>query len=159
MSRAVLSLGSNLGDPTAQLRAAVAGLPSVVAVSSRYVTPPWGPVEQDDYLNVAVIVDDDDVDAAGWLRVCHLAEQAANRERLVRWGPRTLDADVIAVWVDGEPVFSSDPELILPHPRAAERAFVLVPWAEIDSAADLPGAGPVADLLARLDVSQIRRVA
>jgi 2-amino-4-hydroxy-6-hydroxymethyldihydropteridine diphosphokinase len=75
----------------------------------------------------------------------------------VRGGPRTLDADVITVEVHRRPIVSADPELTLPHPRAAERAFVLVPWAEIDPTADLPGAGPIADLVAAMDVSGITR--
>ena len=76
----------------------------------------------------------------------------------MRWGPRTLDADVITVEVHGHPVVSDDPELTLPHPRAAERAFVLVPWAEIDPTAELPGAGPIADLIDALDTTGITRV-
>ena len=163
-SRAVLSLGSNMGDPLARLTAAVHRLaPVLCAVSSVYRTPPWGPIPQDDFLNLIAIVSADGVDADGWWRRCQQLERAAHRERLVRWGPRTLDADVIAVTVtqrDGavQPVRSDDPGLILPHPRAAERAFVLLPWSEIEPEAELPGHGRIADLLARLDVSGIRRV-
>ena len=90
-----------------------------------------------------------------------MLEQAAGRDRspsAVRWGPRTLDADVVTVEVHRSPIRSSDPELILPHPRAAERAFVLLPWAEIDPTAEIPGVGAVADLLEQLDTSGIRRV-
>jgi 2-amino-4-hydroxy-6-hydroxymethyldihydropteridine diphosphokinase len=90
--------------------------------------------------------------------MCQALELAADRKRTVRWGPRTLDADVIMVEVHGHPVVSADPELTLPHPRAAERAFVLVPWSEIDPTAELPGAGPIADLLDELDTSGITRV-
>lgn len=167
MSRAVLSLGSNLGDRRAHLQTAVAALGRRVrAVSSIYRTPPWGGVEQDDFYNVtvivednAVIVDDTMMDAAKlWWHRCQELEQAANRQREVRWGPRTLDADVILVEVHGRPVLSDDPELTLPHPRAAERAFVLMPWAEIDPTAELPGAGPIADLLESLDTTGITRV-
>ncbi len=159
MTRAVLSLGSNLGDPAAELRAAVESFgPSVVAVSGQYSTPPWGPVPQDDFLNLTLIAEDDALDAAGWLRACQAAEMAAHRERRIRWGSRSLDADVIAVWDRGVPVFSDDPLLILPHPHAAERAFVLLPWLEIDALAELPGAGPITELLAQLDTSEIRRV-
>ncbi len=159
MTRAVLSLGSNLGDPAARLDEAVAALGDVViAASAGYRTPPWGPVPQDDFLNRTLIVDDPDRDARGWLDICRSLEAAAARERPVRWGPRTLDVDVIAVWADGEPVFSSDPELLLPHPRAAERAFVLLPWLEIDGTAVLPGRGPVADLVAGMDTTDIRQV-
>jgi 2-amino-4-hydroxy-6-hydroxymethyldihydropteridine diphosphokinase len=163
MTTAVLSLGSNLGDPRAQLAGAVRGLGAVVrAVSSVYSTPPWGPVPQDDFLNLVVIASDHTADALEWWRRCQQLERDARRERLVRWGPRTLDVDVVAVTEqrDGRftPVISDDPRLILPHPRAAERAFVLVPWAEIDPTAELPGHGPVSDLLAGLDTTGIRRV-
>lgn len=156
MSRAVLSLGSNLGDPAAQLDAAVASFGSaVVAASSLYRTPPWGPVTQDDFLNQTIVVDDDAVDASGWLHACRRAETAAHRERATRWGPRTLDADVIAVWEGDIPVVSDNLELILPHPHAASRGFVLLPWAEIDPGAVLPGIGPIADLLRDVDVADI----
>jgi 2-amino-4-hydroxy-6-hydroxymethyldihydropteridine diphosphokinase len=159
MSRAVLSLGSNLGDRRAHLQTAVASLRRAVrAVSAIYRTPPWGGVAQDDFYNIIVLAEDDTVDARGWLDHCQALEQAAGRERLVRWGPRTLDADVIAVDLHGHPVVSDDPELTLPHPRAAERAFVLLPWAEVDPTAELPGAGPIADLLDGIDITGISRV-
>ena len=160
MTRAVLSLGANLGDAAGRLAQAVDALgDAVVAASAVYVTPPWGPVEQDDFLNRTVVVDDPARDAYGWLALARELEAAADRTRPVRWGPRTLDVDVVAVWADGVPVASDDPELQLPHPRAAERAFVLLPWAEIEPAAELPGAGRVVDLLARLDTDGIRRTA
>jgi 2-amino-4-hydroxy-6-hydroxymethyldihydropteridine diphosphokinase len=160
MTRAVLSLGANIGDAREYLAAAVRSLGKQLrAASSVYVTPPWGPVVQDDFLNQIVIVVDDAVDARGWLDVCRQLEREALRERTIRWGPRTLDADVVAVWDGDRPVLDDDPELTLPHPRAAERAFVLVPWAELEPDAELPGAGRIADLLSRLDVSDIRRLA
>ena len=133
MSRAVLSIGSNLGDRLAHLRSVVAAL-QPVAVSSVYETAPWGGVDQDDYLNAVVVVEDPGTDAYGWLAKARELEAAAGRVRDVRWGPRTLDVDVIDV--DG--IVSTDPELTLPHPRARERAFVVVPWAEADPDADLP---------------------
>jgi 2-amino-4-hydroxy-6-hydroxymethyldihydropteridine diphosphokinase len=147
VTRAVLSLGSNLGDRLAHLRAAVAGFVDVlVAVSPVYETAPWGGVAQDDYLNAVLVVDDPATDARGWLRRAQALEEAAERVRGVRWGPRTLDVDVVTV--DG--VTSCDPELLLPHPRTPERAFVLRPWLDVDPAAVLPGHGPVAGLLAAL---------
>jgi len=159
VSRAVLSLGSNMGDRRARLQTAVTALGSAVrAVSGIYRTPPWGPVPQEDFYNIAVIAEDDGIDARGWWARCQELERAAGRERVLRWGPRSLDADVVTVEVHGRPVISSDPELTLPHPRAAERAFVLKPWAELDPTAELPGAGPIADLLATLDVGGITRV-
>ena len=159
MSRAVLSLGSNIGDRTAHLQAAVRSLGRTVrAVSSIYRTPPWGGVEQPDYYNIVVIAEDDGVDPHRWWERCQALELEAGRERTIRWGPRTLDADVIMVEVHGHPVISDEPELILPAPRAAERAFVLRPWAEVDPTAELPGAGAIADLLDELDTSRIVRV-
>ncbi len=157
MTRAVLSLGANLGDAAGRLAAAVDALgDALVAASAVYVTPPWGPVEQDDFLNRTVVVDDPARDARDWLTLAQALEEAAERTRPVRWGPRTLDVDVVAVWNDGVPVSSDDPDLLLPHPRAAERAFVLLPWVEIEPDAVLPGVGRVADLLADLDTAGIR---
>ena len=153
MSRAVLSIGSNLGDRLAHLRSVVAAL-GPVAVSPVYETAPWGGVEQDDYLNAIVVVDDPGTDAYGWLARARELERAADRIREVRWGPRTLDVDVIDV--DGGS--NADPELTLPHPRAHERAFVLVPWADVDPDAVLPGHGRVADLVDLVtDRSGVRR--
>ena len=162
MSRAVLSLGANLGDRAATLREAIDALADdgLVARSMLYETPPWGPVEQPPYLNAIAIVDGPR-DAAGWLARAHELEQSAGRTREVRWGPRTLDVDVVTVTGDdGAPLVSDDPELTLPHPRAHERAFVLVPWAALDPAAELPGRGRVADLLGALppaDVASVTR--
>jgi 2-amino-4-hydroxy-6-hydroxymethyldihydropteridine diphosphokinase len=160
LSRAVLSLGSNMGDRTAHLQTAVSALGRTVrAVSAIYRTPPWGGVEQQDFYNIVVLAEDGLVDdARWWWDRCQQLEQAAGRERVIRWGPRTLDADVITVELHGRPVRSDDPELTLPHPRAAERAFVLVPWVEVDPTAKLPGAGPIADLLEGLDTGGITRV-
>ena len=149
----MLSIGSNLGDRLAHLRSVVAAL-RPVAVSPVYETAPWGGVEQDDYLNAIVVVDDPGTDAYGWLARARELERAADRIREVRWGPRTLDVDVIDV--DGGS--NADPELTLPHPRAHERAFVLVPWADVDPDAVLPGHGRVADLVDLVtDRSGVRR--
>ena len=150
MSRAVLSIGSNLGDRLANLRSVVDAL-HPVRISPVYETAPWGGVEQDDFLNAILIVDDPDTDAAGWLARAQACEQAAGRTREVHWGPRTLDVDVIDV--DG--TTSDDPALTLPHPRADERAFVLVPWADIDPDAVLTGHGRIADLVP--DKTGVRR--
>lgn len=151
MTRALLSLGSNLGDRAAHLRAAVAALrPWVIARSGVYETPPWGDSDQPAYLNAAVLVSDPQAGAYEWLARARGIERAAGRERdpRRRFGPRTLDVDVIAVWrEDGSPVESSDPQLTLPHPRAHLRAFVLRPWLDIDPRAQLPGHGALADLL------------
>ncbi len=159
MSRAVLSLGSNLGDRRQHLTDAVAALGKwspgcLVAVSSMYQTPPWGPVPQEDYYNLVLIADHAELDSYGWLSRCRELESAAGRVRDIRWGPRTLDADVVTV----DDVVSHDPDLTLPHPRAHERAFVLLPWAEIEPDAVLPGYGPIAALLAGLDSTLITTV-
>ncbi|WP_029431027.1 2-amino-4-hydroxy-6-hydroxymethyldihydropteridine diphosphokinase [Blastococcus sp. URHD0036] len=160
MTRAVLSLGANLGDRAATLTAALDALSAdgLVAASALYETPPWGPVEQPAYLNAIALVDGPR-DAAGWLARAHELEQAAGRTREVRWGARTLDVDVVLVtYEDGKPVVSDDPTLTLPHPRAHERAFVLVPWSSVDPDAVLPGHGPVADLLAALPPEEVGAV-
>jgi 2-amino-4-hydroxy-6-hydroxymethyldihydropteridine diphosphokinase len=160
MTRAVLSLGANLGDRAGALRRALAALKDdgLVARSTLYETPPWGPVEQPPYLNAIAVVRGDR-DAAGWLALASELEQAAGRTREERWGPRTLDVDVITVTGDdGVPVLSDDPKLTLPHPRAHERAFVLVPWLTLDPTAELPGHGRVADLLAALAPADVAAV-
>jgi 2-amino-4-hydroxy-6-hydroxymethyldihydropteridine diphosphokinase len=160
VSRAVLSLGANLGDRAATLAEALDGLAAdgLVAASALFETPPWGPVEQPPYLNAIALVDGPR-DAAGWLARAHELERAAGRTREVRWGARTLDVDVVLVtYDDGEPVVSDDPALTLPHPRAHERAFVLVPWSTLDPAAVLPGRGAVADLLAALPPEEVAAV-
>lgn len=146
MSRAVLSIGSNLGDRQAYLRIALATFGDRVrGVSPLYETAPWGVTDQPDFLNGVLIVEGAHTPRE-WLDLAHRAENAAERVREQRWGPRTLDVDVITV----DDVRSDEPELTLPHPRTAQRAFVLVPWLDLDPAAELPGVGAVADLLAAL---------
>ncbi|GAC1443514.1 MAG: 2-amino-4-hydroxy-6-hydroxymethyldihydropteridine diphosphokinase [Mycobacteriales bacterium] len=143
---AVISLGSNVGDRMVYLALAVSIL-EPYAVSPVYETVPVGGPDQDDFLNAVVLVD---VDAAvAWERA-QIAEQRARRVRDVRWGPRTLDVDV--VWATGQAA-----GLLLPHPRAAERAFVLAPWADVQPDAVLAGRGPVKDLLANVDVGGVQR--
>jgi 2-amino-4-hydroxy-6-hydroxymethyldihydropteridine diphosphokinase len=165
MSEAVLSLGSNLGDRLGQLRAAVAALgDAVVAVSAVYETPPWGDPDQATYLNAAVHVRAGGVPPRAWLDRAMALERAAGRTRDPgrRFGPRTLDVDVIAVWTDdGQVVTADDPDWTVPHPRAHLRAFVLRPWLDLDPDAVLPGHGRVADLLTgdpvAADLAAIRR--
>ena len=146
----VLSLGSNLGDRLAHLRAGVEVL-EPYAVSPVWQTPPVGGVEQPDFLNVVALCEWDA--AEGWRRA-QVAEARAGRDRardVVRWGPRTLDVDVVVA--DGV-----HPDLVLPHPLAGERAFVLLPWLDLDPEAVLPGAGRVAELAARLDATRLHRL-
>jgi 2-amino-4-hydroxy-6-hydroxymethyldihydropteridine diphosphokinase len=154
--RAVLALGSNEDDRPAILQGAVAALAStpglaVVAVSPVYETDPVGGPEQPDYLNAVVLVEGD-LDPRALLERSLAVEAAFARVRDVRWGPRTLDVDVVAV---GD-LRVDEPDLVVPHPRAAERPFVLVPWLDVDPEAVLPGAGRVADLAAGLDRTGVR---
>jgi len=148
--RTFLGLGSNLGDREAQLRRAVEGLPDVVAVSSLYETEPvGGPAGQDPYLNLVVELDTE-LGPRGLLEVARRLEAEAQRRREVRWGPRTLDVDVLLV---GDQVVD-DADLVVPHPRMWERRFVVDPLAEL--APDLvppgarEGAGGAVEVVGRL---------
>jgi 2-amino-4-hydroxy-6-hydroxymethyldihydropteridine diphosphokinase len=130
MTRAYLALGSNLDDRAGHLQAALDALASavevaVVAVSDVYETEPVGP-EQPDYLN-AVVALDTHLDARGLLRLAQELEQAAARVRGERWGPRTLDVDVLLVGDEAV----DDPDLQVPHPRMWERGFVLAPLRDV----------------------------
>lgn len=129
--RALLALGSNLGDRRAHLSDAVAAMPDLAAVSSVYETGAvGGPDGQGPYLNMVVRLDTDR-SPRELLELCAELEAAAGRVRVERWGPRTLDVDV--VWVDGVAV--DEPDLVVPHPRMLERRFVQVPV--LDVAPDL----------------------
>jgi 2-amino-4-hydroxy-6-hydroxymethyldihydropteridine diphosphokinase len=154
VTRAVLSIGSNLGDRLALLRSVVDGLgDAVFAASPVYETAAWGGVEQDPFLNAVLIVDDPATDCRCWLRRGQRLEDAAQRMRERRWGPRTLDVDVIACYDDQCEIVSEDPDLVLPHPSARLRAFVLVPWLDVDPGAELTVKGarhPVARLVAEM---------
>ncbi|HEV7580683.1 MAG TPA: 2-amino-4-hydroxy-6-hydroxymethyldihydropteridine diphosphokinase [Mycobacterium sp.] len=155
MTRAVLSIGSNLGDRLARLQSVVDGLgDALLAVSPVYETAPWGRVEQGPFLNAVLIAADPARDGQGWLRRGQEFERAAGRIRGERWGPRTLDVDLIACYsADGE-VISRENSLTLPHPLAHLRAFVMVPWLAVDPDAQLTvaeGPRPVAQLLAELE--------
>ena len=153
--RAVLSIGSNLGDRLSHLQSVVDDLGARVrTVSPVYETDAWGGVEQDAFLNAVLIAEDPVLDGYGWLRRGQTVEAAARRVREVRWGPRTLDVDIICCHDDdGVELLCSESDLTLPHPHAHERAFVLVPWLAADPDAVLSGT-PVADLLAGLAVEE-----
>lgn len=162
MTRAVLSIGSNLGDRLARLQSAVDGFgAAVTAVSGVYESEAWGGVDQGRFLNAVLLVDDPDCEAHGWLDRAQALERAADRVRGQRWGPRTLDVDIVACYRTvagaGGPaeteVRSHTERLTLPHPLAHLRAFVLVPWLAVEPAATLTVAGrrcAVTDLLAEL---------
>jgi 2-amino-4-hydroxy-6-hydroxymethyldihydropteridine diphosphokinase len=157
--RAVLSVGSNLGDRLGTLQGcvqAIGGLPDtdVLAISPVYETEPVGGPAQPDYLN-AVLIAATGLSPRDLLAATQRIEADFGRVRTEgaeRFGPRTLDIDIISY---AEEV-SGDPVLTLPHPRAHERAFVLAPWLDIDPAACLPGPGPARDLLARLGRGGVR---
>lgn len=151
MSRAVLALGSNLGDRMGHLQGAIDALAEavdVIAVSGAYETAPVGGPEQEDFLNAVIIVETS-LAPHDLLALCQRVESAHDRVREIRWGPRTLDVDIIAM----EGVVLDEPMLTVPHPRAHERAFVCIPWLEVDPAAALP-LGRVSDLT--LDSDGIR---
>jgi 2-amino-4-hydroxy-6-hydroxymethyldihydropteridine diphosphokinase len=156
VNRAVLSLGSNLGDRLDNLQRAVDTLfeaPGLefVALSPVYETAPVGGPAQPDYLNV-VILADIRLAPEALLERAQGIEESMQRVRDVHWGPRTLDIDIVAV--DG--TSSALPELTLPHPRAHERAFVLVPWSDLDGEAALPN-GKISDLIPAVDHQGVRR--
>lgn len=147
-TRAVLALGSNLGERNDTLSAAVAELVDSPDVRLRDVSPVvqtkavGGPHNQPDFLNMVLEIETT-LDPYQLLDLCHVVENNHHRVRDVRWGPRTLDVDIITF---GQLV-SEDPVLTIPHPRAHERAFVLYPWAMMDPSAELAGT-PVTELAA-----------
>ncbi|MEN9687723.1 MAG: hypothetical protein RL381_735 [Actinomycetota bacterium] len=146
--KAVIALGANIGDPKEQMDLAIALLREAIevkAVSSYYRTAPVGGPEQPDYLN-AVCIAECELPAAELLALLHGIEKALGRERLIHWGPRTIDLDLIQYGG----ILSYADELQLPHPRAHERRFVLEPWAEIEPDALLLTHGKISDLLAQL---------
>jgi 2-amino-4-hydroxy-6-hydroxymethyldihydropteridine diphosphokinase len=159
---AVLAFGSNLGDRAGTIHAAVEGLREeagvdVQAVSRLYETPALKPdgidVEAPAYLNAVALVRTL-LEPLALLDVVHRVEDRLGRIREEHWGDRTIDIDIVDY--DGM-VSDDDPRIVLPHPRAHERAFVLVPWLDVDPDAVLPGRGRVADL--PIDRSSVRRVA
>ena len=141
MSLAVLSIGSNSGDSLAHLRSVVDALGErLVAASDVYRTAPWGGVEQDPFRNAILVAEQPGFTPRDWLELAQQCEERAGRTRELRWGPRTLDVDVIAVHDDlGRPIEQPDADLTLPHPRAHERSFVLAPWAQVQPDAVLHG--------------------
>jgi 2-amino-4-hydroxy-6-hydroxymethyldihydropteridine diphosphokinase len=146
--KAVIALGANIGDPKAQMDLAVAMLreaTEVISVSEYFSTKPVSEIEQPDYLN-AVCIAESELPALDLLGVLHGIEKTLGRERLEKWGPRTIDLDLIQY---GSLLSSAD-ELTLPHPRAHERRFVLEPWISIDPEAILLTHGKISELLVQL---------
>ncbi len=146
--KAVIALGANIGDPKVQMDLAVAMLreaTEVISVSEYFSTKPVSDIEQPDYLNAVCIVESE-LPAMDLLSLLHGIEKALGRERLEKWGPRTIDLDLIQY---GSLLSSAD-ELKLPHPRAHERRFVLEPWVSIDPEAILLTHGKISELLVQL---------
>jgi 2-amino-4-hydroxy-6-hydroxymethyldihydropteridine diphosphokinase len=158
VTTAFIGLGSNLDDPAEQIRQAIETLRAGVCgrlcvVSPLYGSPPLGPPDQPDYVN-AVAELETTLDPLCLLDALQAIEQAQRRQRVRHWGPRTLDLDLLSV----DHALWADRRLTLPHPGIAERAFVLVPWADIAPDYRIPGLGRVADLAARLADAPLRRL-
>lgn len=157
MTPVVLALGSNMGDSAAILQGALDDLGAIDGlvldrVSAVFETDPVGGPDQDAYLN-AIVLGATTLEPRALLAATQAVEQTWHRTREVRWGPRTLDVDIIAM---GDVEMDSE-DLAIPHPRAHERGFVLVPWHDADAEARLVGHGSVAELLARVDATGVRR--
>ena len=146
--KAVIALGANIGNPKEQMNLAVAMLresTEFIALSSYYTTKPVGGPEQPDYINAVCIIESE-LPALDLLSLLHGIEKSLGRERNEKWGPRTIDLDLIQY---GNLLSKAD-ELELPHPRAYERRFVLEPWHEIEPDAILLTHGKISELLAHL---------
>jgi 2-amino-4-hydroxy-6-hydroxymethyldihydropteridine diphosphokinase len=135
--RAFLGLGSNIGDRRETLRAAVDAVPDLVAVSPVYETEPVGGPEQDSFYNIVVELETERTPRQ-LLELCRELEAAAGRVRKVRWGPRTLDVDVLLV---GDLTVNDD-DLTVPHPRMYQRNFVMVPLMDLYPEVQVPGYDP-----------------
>jgi 2-amino-4-hydroxy-6-hydroxymethyldihydropteridine diphosphokinase len=158
MARAVIGLGANLGDPVAQLRAAIAAIgrlaeTRVVATSSFYRTAPVGYAAQPDFVNAAVSIETTLAPRA-LLDGLKSIELAAGRARTFKDAPRTLDLDILLF----DDLVRHEAGLTIPHPRMHERAFALAPLVEIEPDAVIPGRGRAADLLAQCAGQDVQRV-
>ena len=148
MTRVVLSIGANLGDAETMVHQTIHQLSEILKESKAsriYQTAPVGVEDQPEFFN-AVVMGEWGGTADELLEKTSKLEEAAGRERILRWGVRTLDIDIIAF---GDQV-SHDPKLTLPHPRAHERLFVLIPWIELQPDAHLIGQGDVSAIIEAL---------
>src|SRR5215204_1631345 len=156
--QAVVSMGSNLGDRLGKLQGGVSALEdtpevTVVSISSVYETEPVDtPPGSGKFLNAIVLIDTT-LTVHTLLDRALAIEEAFGRERSDYGAPRTLDVDLIIV---GDRV-ADDEQLVLPHPRAHERGFVLVPWLEVDPEGEIPGKGFVADLIGDVDTAGVTK--
>lgn len=153
MEVCALALGANLGNRRLTLQGAAQALREAgftVHASALYESPPWGDPDQPDYLTAVLATEADGTQE--WLEWARRLEESASRARDPDrpHGPQTLDVDVIEIWRGGRPVIQDDPELTLPHPRAVERAFVMVPLAEVAGDRDLGGLGRIRSLAQRV---------
>lgn len=146
----------------AHLQSVIDGLGDAVrTVSPVFESDPWGGVDQGAFLNAVLVAEDDGVDAHTWLSRAQALERENDRVRDIRWGPRTLDVDLVVCADAGREIRSDEPDLTLPHPQAHRRAFVLVPWLAIDPAATLTIDGrrcPVVELLEELGPAERQSV-
>src|SRR5262245_50339818 len=159
MAEALIALGGNVGDVRRTLDRAIEALCDgaavrLVARSSDYRTPPWGVTEQPPFINCAIVIETA-LSPQALLARAQAVEKTFGRDRAheQRWGPRTLDIDILAY----DDLVLNDPDLTLPHPRLNERAFVLVPLAEIAPTRIIAG-GRVDEALARLDNTGIKKL-
>jgi len=159
MADVLIALGGNVGDVRATFRKAIANIcgmtqAALLARSSDYITPPWGEEDQPPFINACIEIETS-LDPHALLFSLHKVERKFGRDRdnETRWGPRTLDLDLIAY----DDIRLDKPELTLPHPRLFERAFVLVPLAEIAPERVIAGRR-IADALARLSTEGIQRL-
>jgi 2-amino-4-hydroxy-6-hydroxymethyldihydropteridine diphosphokinase len=143
---AYIGLGANVGDREATIEAALAALPGLVAVSRLRETDPVGVVDQPAFLNGVARLETE-LAPRRLLETLLAIERSLGRERRERWGPRTIDLDLL---LSGSEVLD-EPALTVPHPRLHERRFVLEPLAELDPGLVVPGRGPVGELLSKLD--------
>jgi len=153
--RAVISLGSNIGDKFSYLQSAVNEInelsdSEILICSSVYKTKPVGFEDQEDFLN-AVLILETAFNAEELLMKLLIIELNLGRERSIKWGPRTIDLDLI----DYEKLVLNSDKLTLPHPRAYERCFVLKPWNEIDDSAEITGRGKVNQILENMDCNGV----
>lgn len=158
----VLSIGSNLGDRLGRLQAVLEALGDrVLAVSPVFETDAWGGVEQGPFLNAVVLAEDPGLGCRDWLRRAQQIEHDNQRVRRQKWGPRSLDVDLVCCFDGDSEVFAATADLTLPHPLAHQRAFVLIPWLAADPGAELTVDGRrrrVQELLAELDPQERRGV-
>ncbi|AWB82645.1 2-amino-4-hydroxy-6-hydroxymethyldihydropteridine diphosphokinase [Corynebacterium yudongzhengii] len=156
--RAVLSIGTNQGDREKLMQSALDYFAAdTVASSQVYATPPWGMEDQPDFLNSVIIIETD-LEPIELLRRGQRLETRAQRQRNQRWGPRTLDIDIVAVYDEhGTELKITDFNLSIPHRWAQDRAFVLVPWLDADPKATLYGR-PLKEYLDELEEEEVAAV-